>query len=883
MKNFTLLFLTILFFLFSNQSKAQILASDMAWECIGQDSFNVKLIAYVECKNDTFRAKRLLVKSDPDSCSGGNQQSFWVNLTLTDSSDVTPRINCDSPSCTDCNSSSCSYPVMGIRKKVYEAFVDLSSYNCCYWFFVYKGFYRTSSITTGPANSDFYTEAWMNKCVTPCNNSPQFVDPPFYYLCNFESLNTITKIHSNDTNSLGQLIDSIDFNRTSPNIDSFKSVSYSGFYTSASPLYNSTFSVDAFTGDVSFSRPQKIDKSITGIEIKEYRGHTLVGKFQRDVWLVADTLCDDISFISFGKIYNAQGASNNFRTSICSGKEQKVRIDFEAHYPEGYEFEIKNNKFPIKDIQVLPPDSGSRAGSVIITLGNFNVSSPVIYDFIVEVHNCLNNSRASQAYELLALSPYEFQINKTQTSCGDLEIQTSDIFGTQSFTYYYENDSSKSKNLNVKFDSSGSYPIIIKSETQVCGLNYYSDTVDISLMSLQSLKDTSLCEGDSVLLSAKINNGVSPINYLWTGDTSSNSDNLSIKKTGIFILSVSDSTGCTLADTSNVIMVANNLSITTSYGTCINDDPIMLLHPIGFEWFGTGIANDSFFQSQSGTGSFWLKYDPFDSIGCHYIDSLEATVYELPNVVAMNDVILCESSDSIELTGNPAGGIWTGSNVTSVQGDYYFNPATASVNMYDLIYNYFDQNGCENSDTMVVDVHEAPVADFSAMPTVGEAPLTVTFTDQSSGKITSWFWQFTSGNADTSVLQNPSFEYTDSGSYSIYLEVWDTAANCKDSLTKMNYITVDEKVSIAEFEKNFGVKIYPNPANELLVIELPENHTGNFTCSIFDANGKQVMDFDLETTTSKKDVSELGPGNYLVLIEDRKNKRSQYLKLVKGR
>ena len=55
----------------------------------------------------------------------------------------------------------------------------------------------------------------------------------------------------------------------------------------------------------------------------------------------------------------------------------------------------------------------------------------------------------------------------------------------------------------------------------------------------------------------------------------------------------------------------------------------------------------------------------------------------------------------------------------------------------------------------------APVADFSASPTSGRAPLAVTFTNSSSGNVTSYSWNF--GDGSTSTGQNPVHTYATAG------------------------------------------------------------------------------------------------------------------------
>jgi PKD repeat protein len=83
---------------------------------------------------------------------------------------------------------------------------------------------------------------------------------------------------------------------------------------------------------------------------------------------------------------------------------------------------------------------------------------------------------------------------------------------------------------------------------------------------------------------------------------------------------------------------------------------------------------------------------------------------------------------------------------------------------------------------------QPPVAAFSGTPTSGEAPLTVSFTDESTNDPTSWSWNF--GDGGTSTAQNPDHVYTSAGTYTVALSV--TNAYGSDTETKSNYITVTE-------------------------------------------------------------------------------------------
>ncbi len=81
---------------------------------------------------------------------------------------------------------------------------------------------------------------------------------------------------------------------------------------------------------------------------------------------------------------------------------------------------------------------------------------------------------------------------------------------------------------------------------------------------------------------------------------------------------------------------------------------------------------------------------------------------------------------------------------------------------------------------------EAPVAAFSESPSSGKAPLTVSFTDQSTGSPTSWKWSFGDGN--TSTEKNPVHTYSEPKLYSVKLTA--SNANGSNALTKNSYIAV---------------------------------------------------------------------------------------------
>ena len=85
-----------------------------------------------------------------------------------------------------------------------------------------------------------------------------------------------------------------------------------------------------------------------------------------------------------------------------------------------------------------------------------------------------------------------------------------------------------------------------------------------------------------------------------------------------------------------------------------------------------------------------------------------------------------------------------------------------------------------------------PVANFSAGPLEGCAPLTVRFINTSSGNPTSLNWNL--GDGTTSVQQNPAITYTIPGIYTITLTA--SNANGSNTLTRNQYIRVFDKPTV---------------------------------------------------------------------------------------
>jgi PKD repeat protein len=225
--------------------------------------------------------------------------------------------------------------------------------------------------------------------------------------------------------------------------------------------------------------------------------------------------------------------------------------------------------------------------------------------------------------------------------------------------------------------------------------------------------------------------------------------------------------------------------------------------PDSWSWtFGDiGAGNTSTVQNPShtytpGTYSVYLTVTNFDGsntlIKTNYI-----TVIPPPPVTNFHGtptfgppgLVVLFTDTSI---GSPTGWNWTfgdigAGNTSTLQNPShtYANAGTYSVNL--TVANAGGINTLIRTNYITIVV--PPVANFTGSPTSGRAPLTVSFTDTSTGSPTGWNWTFGDiGAGNTSTVQNPSHTYTTAGTYSVNLSAINLGGS--SSLVRTNYIYV---------------------------------------------------------------------------------------------
>jgi CubicO group peptidase (beta-lactamase class C family) len=159
------------------------------------------------------------------------------------------------------------------------------------------------------------------------------------------------------------------------------------------------------------------------------------------------------------------------------------------------------------------------------------------------------------------------------------------------------------------------------------------------------------------------------------------------------------------------------------------------------------LAFDDVFNNYAGQGVFWYRYDGWaERNACHSGGDYG---------VLSDMCLLLESQVGVAVVVNHD-----------------------SFAAEDALYEVFD--------LLVAKGLELPTAEFSTAQTSGNAPFDAEFTDLSTDGPTSWLWTF--GDGGSSTLQDPNYQYTTEGDYTVTLTSTNGAGS--DSETKVDHIHI---------------------------------------------------------------------------------------------
>jgi gliding motility-associated-like protein len=220
--------------------------------------------------------------------------------------------------------------------------------------------------------------------------------------------------------------------------------------------------------------------------------------------------------------------------------------------------------------------------------------------------------------------------------------------------------------------------------------------------------------------------------------------------TGIYTQTFTNSAGC---DSILTLDLTINNAITTSSTVAICSGQSAMIH--GNNESTAGVYSQTFVAVG----------------GCDSISTVTLTLNVLPDVTFFSDTNQGCSSLCVNFSTYEPGNYSFAWNFGDNSSSSLLNPSHCytAEGEYNVQLIVTDANGCTDSLTIVnmITVHPSPVSQFAT--SVNETTIltpTIAFTDMSIGA-TSWRWSFGYNLHGTSTEHNPSYTYTDTGSYTI--------------------------------------------------------------------------------------------------------------------
>ncbi len=107
-----------------------------------------------------------------------------------------------------------------------------------------------------------------------------------------------------------------------------------------------------------------------------------------------------------------------------------------------------------------------------------------------------------------------------------------------------------------------------------------------------------------------------------------------------------------------------------------------------------------------------------------------------------------------------------------------------------------------------------------------------------------------------------------------------------DNTGNLNFMQIDCPETIVSMgkksESTDNIKIYPNPANDIVSVQLGQNSMKKYRYSIYGTGGQLLEKGIMRSNNQDIDISDYSAGIYLLTITDRQGNRLSSRKIVKN-
>ena len=454
--------------------------------------------------------------------------------------------------------------------------------------------------------------------------------------------------------------------------------------------------------------------------------------------------------------------------------------------------------------------NANNAGSTFLwnnasTLQTLNITQAGTYSVTV---TSANGCEGTDEIMVVQKQVPAVDLGADQSFCADENVSVILEAGNPGSTYLWSNGLTAQ---DITAQTFGTFWVAVTHANGCVG----TDTMKINSLALPIINlgnDTSYCAGTNFSLVLDAGNPGSF--YLWHDN--SEEQTLTANTAGLYEVIVEDLNGC--LEYADLLITENSLPIVnlgndTSYcaGTPFN----VLLNAGNpgstYVWNGGGLTSQFFSVTQAGIYSVVVT----DDNGCIGSDSRTITENALPAVVLGNDTSYCAGTTfSLLLDAGNAGSTFDWNDgAASTQTFNATEDGTYTVTVTDA-------NGCVGTDDITITENVLPVINLGN-DIITAAPSHVL--DAGAG-FASYAW--TPGNQTTQQIT-----VTQNGTYAV------TVTNA-DGCSASDGITVSFTASVDEMESAIALRMFPNPASQVLNIRM--DYQGDLQLDIISSNGQRL-------------------------------------------
>lgn len=479
-------------------------------------------------------------------------------------------------------------------------------------------------------------------------------------------------------------------------------------------------------------------------------------------------------------------------------------------------------------------------------IANVSIPAPIIPSFISNIA-CVGSSST-------------FNNNSTNTSA------------STTYSWDFDGDGiedSKLLNGDYIYGAAGSYDVSLNA-TSDNGCSYtISQTIEVKEAPVLAFDISPGCPGDPVSFTNNSTNLSADAAVSWDFnndgivDSNASDDSFTFTGTGPFFtsLSIDNGAGCITELIQEVEFNNSPVPDFNVSNNCLGEATIFTDLTTGtgsnttyaWDFNNDGIIDSavpgsvSFQYNQPGTYSINLA---ISANGCLAEVVKVIEVYPIPEISLPNQFELCEDETLV---------IDAGPGFTSYLWNDGTNNQTLEVSeagIYSV--EVTDNNGCTNSASTEVLVRPLPIAEYNVMYEVAEQSVTI-YLENLSQNANSYLWDF--GDGQSSNESNPIHTYSDINIlFGAVYELCLTSSNdCNEStLCQFINLTVTNTDSFLSNE----IKVYPNPVNGILNVQMPQDH--EYNVEVYSKTGKLALSGVLRQ--NQINMSSLESGQYYIKL-----------------